>query len=598
MPTPRRIVEDVLTAARTRRLWTSIYEPALPITPQDFDIAAMMPMMLYLARFGHRRGRGHFKNSFGKETDNGRSAPSIGDVAKGLAADQANGIEGFEDEIGHALLGDLLLSYCLENKKYAEGHREQVQRAFPSHYFASRIDLPEKAIDLRNVPETLTALLAAQAAGPALDPGVQSDFPVGVDDFSRNPLLALFGRHCAIEGEHAANLASDVFREQDATDIGIDELLAVRMGQGCGSAPKPAAKDHSIPNWTPLARRAADALRDDLTTFTIAYGRQMPRQAFAQMIEAGIALGLTNLLLSTATIVSAWQGTGEVPEPQAQQTIPLFVDASQGQNPRLRDLSEASVWDCLQRYDRFPIGMMLLRVTDDAATTDEDLEDELPPACPDPTRRIRFLGDLLKNRLGALEIDWRQLKRDCRSLADALEAQEIADDVIGILRDKARDPAQRLAEALCALMGEPQQQAKFRQALDSALLIDRPNGLAVRRQVTRMIHGKSTRLVARSVILSSAALDFLVHRHVRAAGKGYPLAPLSLQRFLAVLREQYGLYVDRAPPGQSVSAELLLENKAWLERRLRDLGLWIGVNDAESMKQLRPRHRITGEEHV
>jgi hypothetical protein len=65
-----------------------------------------------------------------------------------------------------------------------------------------------------------------------------------------------------------------------------------------------------------------------------------------------------------------------------------------------------------------------------------------------------------------------------------------------------------------------------------------------------------------------------------------------LQRFLALLRDGYGLYVDRAPPGQSISAELLLENKAWLERRLRDLGLWIGVNDAESMKQLRPRHGV------
>jgi hypothetical protein len=34
----------------------------------------------------------------------------------------------------------------------------------------------------------------------------------------------------------------------------------------------------------------------------------------------------------------------------------------------------------------------------------------------------------------------------------------------------------------------------------------------------------------------------------------------------------------------------LLRNKNWLERRLRDLGLLIGVNDAESMKQLKPRY--------
>jgi hypothetical protein len=58
-----------------------------------------------------------------------------------------------------------------------------------------------------------------------------------------------------------------------------------------------------------------------------------------------------------------------------------------------------------------------------------------------------------------------------------------------------------------------------------------------------------------------------------------------------LLRERYGLYVDREPPGHPVSQELLLRNKAWLERRLRDLGLLIGVNDAESMKQLRPRYQ-------
>lgn len=39
----------------------------------------------------------------------------------------------------------------------------------------------------------------------------------------------------------------------------------------------------------------------------------------------------------------------------------------------------------------------------------------------------------------------------------------------------------------------------------------------------------------------------------------------------------------------TVSNELLQANRAALERRLRDLGLLVGVNDAESMKRLRPR---------
>ncbi len=596
--TVRTIVESVLTQARTRCLWTSIYEPALPFTPQDFDIAALMPMMLYLARFGHRRGRGHFAATFGKDSGHGPQAPSVADVASALASNASTSIVHFDDEIGKALLGDLLLSHCLENRRHAEGRQEQVQRVFPTHYFASWIDLPGKSVDLRNVPETLTALLAGQQTGRALSPAVDAAFRVGVEEFSQNPLLNLFGRHCTIHGEHTANLASDRFLEQDATDTGIDELLAVRMGQLCGRAPDRAATDHPIPNRMPLARRAADGLREDLMSFITVYGTHMPRQAFLQMLEAGIGLGLVNVLLSTANIVNDWTRSGEVPEPARQQTIPLFVDASQGQNRRLRELSEGSVWDCLQRYDRFPVGMMLLRVIDDAASSDEDLTDRLPADRPDATARIRFLGNLLKDRAGDIELDWKQLKRDCKYLADALENEELADEVVGILRSQERNPAERMAEALCALMGDKQQQGKFRPALDSALLIDRPNGLAVRRQVSRMIDGKKTRLVARSIVLSSAALDFLVHRHVRDASAAYLPIPLSLQRFLALLRDRYGLYLDRAPPGQSISSELLLENKAWLERRLRDLGLWIGVNDAESMKQLRPRHGVAGEIHV
>jgi len=35
---------------------------------------------------------------------------------------------------------------------------------------------------------------------------------------------------------------------------------------------------------------------------------------------------------------------------------------------------------------------------------------------------------------------------------------------------------------------------------------------------------------------------------------------------------------------------------ALLERRLRDLGVLVGMNDAESMKQLRPRFRAVGDE--
>src|SRR5207249_2167149 len=93
----------------------------------------------------------------------------------------------------------------------------------------------------------------------------------------------------------------------------------------------------------------------------------------------------------------------------------------------------------------------------------------------------------------------------------------------------------------------------------------------------------------RSLIFTDAVLDYLVHLHVLPHGNksGYRL--LSFKDFVRILHERYGFCVDVAPPGMTISNELLRLNRLVLERRLRDLGLLVGVNDAEAMKHLRPR---------
>ena len=84
-------------------------------------------------------------------------------------------------------------------------------------------------------------------------------------------------------------------------------------------------------------------------------------------------------------------------------------------------------------------------------------------------------------------------------------------------------------------------------------------------------------------------LDYLVHLHLLKSGNKLGVRALSFGKFLEVLRERYGFCVDTAPPGMTISNELLQRNRAILERRLRDLGLLVGVNDAEAMKRLEPR---------
>jgi hypothetical protein len=586
----KTIVENVLTPARARDLWTVNYFPALPFTPQHFEVGGLLPAMLYMARWGYRRGKGRFIETFGqKDAQSKARPPRLVDVIQGLLTRAGDKFHGFDGQNGPAMLADLMLTYCLENKSHELGHQEVVQRVFPTHYLASWVDLPETVANLRGVPELLTVVLAWQDKGEALAPETgRSRFPVGVG-FADNRLLAQFGRHMSVRGL-AANQAADHFQEGTADDLGVDELLAVRLAQTCSHAPDRLRgnQQSQIANRWPVAKAAAKHLRGDLAIFIEVFGVALPRQAFLPMLEAGIGLGMVNLLLSSAVCLSEWERTGSIPKDPTP--MPLFVDCSHGLDNKLRNASEAAVGEALARYERLPVLMMLARVLDDRARFDRMLRNCLPSANPDPTARIDLLGEVYHERHNRATGLLNGLEEDCLRLADALESE--ASDLARALRADTMNPALRLAEALVELHGHKQQGSQFADVLDSSLMPNRPNGLAFKRRVSRNDAGTKKAIDLRSIVLSHSLLDFLVHRHLRKDGEGKAARPLTLRRFLDILREHYGLYVDREPPGMSVPQDLLRANKQWLERRLRDLGLLVGVNDAESMKQLRARFDV------
>lgn len=589
----RSIVEETLSVKRTRKLWTANYLPAIPFTPQNFDIGAVLPVVLYLMRWGHRRGAGAFEKAFGKNNDGKSQVPTIVDVVQGLLA-QGSEFMGFDDAGGRLLLADLLLAWCLENKKHALGHEEQVQRVFPTHYLSSWVDLPKSSGHLRGVPELVVLLLADQKKGEWVDSSNRKGlYPVEVG-FDDNPLLGLFGRHMTVRGGHLADKGSaDFFLEDEADDLGIDELLAVRLAQACGHAPyKAKGKDESerIPNQRPLAIVASRYLREDLAIFIEVYGGAVPRQAFLQMFESGLSLGLTTILLSSTAMLLHFEKTGHLPEQDAQLPWPLFVDASQGQDSELRSLSEANCSEMIRRYERLPVITMLLRLLEDQLN---DLEIKNPPQkIPDATSHINLLGDLLYKSHEESDEVHKSLRKDCRRLADALEENEEAPEVVTRLRSQDTSSPVRMAEALVELMGRAIQQSTLLKGLESCLMTDRPNGLAVKRRVRRTdLSGRQASTDLRAIVLTPTMLDFLVHRHLRKAAKGRKEHFLSLRDFLDLLRKRHGLYIDSEPPGFPVSQTLLQRNKVAFERQLRDLGLLVGVNDAESMKQLKARYK-------
>ena len=248
----------------------------------------------------------------------------------------------------------------------------------------------------------------------------------------------------------------------------------------------------------------------------------------------------------------------------------------------------------MRRIERFPLILMGLRLLDHGARYDPELRKLDVQKRPYATDWLNLLGDLLYERREQSRQILYALERKSGQLADRLEEDD--SDAAEMLRNRAAEPnpVWRLAEALTFLQGRKSTQNNTLSSLDSAFMTGRPNGLAARRLVSRRSEfgGRSKRTDLRSLTFTDSVLDYLVRRHVLPPGNSGGFRPLALRELIRILRERHGFCIDQAPPNMIISNELLRQNRAVFERRLRDLGLLTGVNDAEAMKHLTPRFDI------
>lgn len=605
MSNARRLVEDALPRDMVRKVWTGNFDKALPLAVQKFEISAILPAVFYMFRFGHRRGKGKFLDTFGTRTGTAterKSSATIDRISEKLAS--SVGLEGFEKDVEKAILGDLLLCYCLENVRQSLGRDKQIQRVMPAHYMASWIDLPLSISDLRYAPEMIVAMLANQKGDNVTlsDEEHQTRFAVG-KGYENNVLLRVFSQGITRHGQLLGNVISDRFDEEDSS-VGLDQLLMVRLAQQLPQPPgKMRGQDGSvISNQRPIAKNAACHFSDDIRRFVRSYAVPTPRQVLVEMLESCVAIGMTTLLTSTVEMLFLWTATGKVPEDQDQQPAHLFVDCSNGIDHQIRLSSERAMDDFMRRVDRLPVILMALRLLDYKASNNKRIEGYRKQHNilfrPYATDWINLLGDLLHKHHREAERIYFSIEDDIDQLIarlreDSTESEEIMNEV-----DDQRNPVWRLADGLIALMG-PHSRSNFMKMIDSVLSTDRPNGLAVKKTTTRGTGagGNETRRKreVRSLVFTDSVLDYLVHLHLLKSGNKPGVRSLSFGRFIEILQERYGFHVATAPPGMTISNELLQRNRAILERRLRDLGLLVGVNDAEAMKRLQPRFESTME---
>ncbi len=593
--TARAIVDDVLGRQMTREIWSGNYDKVLPLTVQEFDLSAVLPAVFFMFRFGHRRGRGKFVETFGAESGTAkerRRAATMDRVASRLGA--LKSFENFDGDTERAILGDLLLSFCLENAKHALGREEQVQRVSPAHYMSSWIDLPERVTDLRFVPEMVVAMLANQKTDYVEQSGEADESWFGVGrGFADNLLLRGFHQGIEREGPFDANRTADHFDE--TAKVGLDQLLMIRLAQQLGEAPdRLRGKSEGgglISNQRPIAEAAARKFSEDIRRFVRSYANVIPRHAFVELLESCISIGLTTIVTSVIELLFEWSRTGEIRKSSEQRPAQLFVDCSNGVQRELHSLAEQSMDDFMRRIQRFPVILMVLRLLDYSARYDRKLKSLEIRTRPYATEWVNLMGDLLFERHDRAEAIMDALDGKAEQLAERFAAEyPEATQLVSDTRAQ-ESPVWRIAESLMSL----QKSKKLRDLIDSVLMTSRPNGLAAKRIVTRKsADGGSKRQEVRSIVFTDSVLDYLVHLHVLRPGSKSSYRPLAFGDFVEALRERYGLCIDVAPPGMTVSNDLLQHNRIVLERRLRDLGLLIGVNDAESMKHLRPRFEFSG----
>lgn len=589
----RTIVREVLPPAMVNDIWSARYDKVLPISFNDFELSAILPAVFYMFRFGQRRGRGEFLKTFapdGCSIPERRRAATVERVAETLAPGPH--FEGFDGEVEQAILGDLLLCFCLENSRHELGRDKQIQRVAPAHYMASWIDLPVSATHLRSVPEMIVAILANQngAYVEPEDSGNRTWFAVA-KGHEENVLLRAFSRGIERRGP-VADRTSDRFIESNH-GIGLDQLLMVRLAQKLGAAPdKLRGKEGDrISNQRPIAENAARVFSEDIRRFVRSYAGIVPRHAFVDLLESCVATGMTTVLTSAVEILFEWAETGDVTQRQRQQPASILVDCSSGVDFRLRGLAERSLDDLMRRMERLPEILMMLRLLDYTAKDNRKIKKQELTTLPYATDWLNLLGELLHERHGEASFIHRQMDEYGEKLADALN--EDYPEAAGVLRnDRSQpNPVRRLAAALTPLLGTNARRNTI-SMVDSTLNVARPNGLARKRRTTRGAQsvGSSRRVrEVRSLVFTDAVLDYLVHLHVLPGGNRPGIRRISLREFLDTIRTRYGFHVDTAPSGMAVSNDLLQSNRAILERRLRDLGLLVGVNDAEAMKRLQPR---------
>jgi hypothetical protein len=143
-------------------------------------------------------------------------------------------------------------------------------------------------------------------------------------------------------------------------------------------------------------------------------------------------------------------------------------------------------------------------------------------------------------------------------------------------------------EILMAYRGKYHRQY-ITECLDSLLLKNKENGL---------LDQSRTKGSSRRFVLGSKLLEVLLQVAVLSQDGGrFVTREVRIEELLAILRNRYGLYIDRLPEGAQANSSILDRralrlNLEAFKRRLREIGFYEDLSDAYVTQKVSPRYAI------
>ena len=356
--------------------------------------------------------------------------------------------------------------------------------------------------------------------------------------------------------------------------------------------------------WPPLCVGAADIMADDVLRL-LAYRRVVPRSVLVEYLKILFAfhLALYHLrLLRFLPLLLRRPGEpfpckgGACPvrptEPGACQAacpcrIGLFLDVANQPDTRARRLAEYSADAHYRRIPGYIRAQFLAKKLDEMAAHLLQLG-----KIPAPSGRVLSFWDVL----ALLDDRWtqeRELFFGSRLMTLTGEAQDadgaLDPEIEAVVRLGLSD-TDKYVEALAAARGVFQR-GFIVKSLDALSLKNRPGALLAQDRGAG---------AARRFVLDSRLLEVLLQMAVLRyePDRGHVSGPIRVEDLLGFLRERYGLYIDRLPPGDGFGAtvsedlEALRANREALRRRLREIGFFQDLSDAYITQQVTPRYRI------